>query len=120
MLPPGVPPPGATGLTLAVKVTFEPGRAGFDEELSASVVFAGRTVMVKVSLAPKGGEPSSVTRTVTALVLGDCAGAGVQVTTPVSGLIVMPAGADRRLKTSVLAGISASVAVLVRESVGAP
>src|SRR5437773_2673329 len=45
---------------------------------------------------------------------------GVQVSTPVSESSVIPAGADTRLKVSVLAGRSGSVAVLVTTSVASP
>ena len=39
--PVGVPPPGATALKVAVKVTFDPGNAGFADEVIVLVVLAG-------------------------------------------------------------------------------
>src|SRR2546426_11959983 len=50
------------------------------------------TTMVIVSVSLNGGVPLSVTRTVTVLVPGVCAGVGVQVNTPVNGLIPAPTG----------------------------
>src|SRR5689334_863023 len=63
------------------------------------------------------GEPLSATRTVTVLVLGPWASVGIQVITPLLELMVIPAGAETRPNVSVFAGISASVAVLVANSV---
>src|SRR6266571_5667449 len=63
------------------------------------------------------GAPLSVTRTVIRLVLGPWASVGVQVSTPLLGFRFTPAGADTRLKVNVLAGRSASLAVLVTVSV---
>jgi hypothetical protein len=45
-MPVGVPAPGGTALRVAVKVTFDPGRAGFSEETTAFAVAAGITVRV--------------------------------------------------------------------------
>src|SRR5262249_18708291 len=56
------------------------------------------------------GDPSSVTRTVTVFVLGPCASVGVQEIAPVFVLMVIPAGAETKLKVKLLAGISGSVA----------
>ena len=39
-LPVGVPAPGATAVSVAVKVTFEPGAEGLKDEVKASVVLA--------------------------------------------------------------------------------
>src|SRR5439155_1131936 len=61
----------------------------------------------------EGGAPLSVTFTVIRLVLGPWASVGVQVSTPVLGFTFTPAGPDTRLKVSVFAGRSVSLAVLV-------
>src|SRR5207244_2612561 len=61
------------------------------------------------------GEPLSLTRTVR-LVEPLGPSSGVQVKTPVPALILAPAGAPTRLKVSVLAGRSGSVAVAVKVS----
>src|ERR1043166_9332058 len=75
---------------------------------------ARETVTVKLCAALRGGEPSSVTRTVMRLVLGPCASVGLQVNTPLVGWIRAPAGAPgSRLNVSALAGRSASLATLV-------
>src|SRR5206468_2178489 len=63
--------------------------------------------------ALRGGAPLSVTRTVIKLVLGPCASVGVQLSTPVLASRRTPVGAETRPKLSVLAGRSASLAVLV-------
>src|SRR6266481_9941277 len=68
------------------------------------------TVTVKELVALMGGEPSSVTTTVIVLTLGPCASLGVQLIAPVAGLIIMPPGGESRLKVSVFAGMSGSVA----------
>src|SRR5437762_607748 len=65
---------------------------------------------MKLLVALSAGEPLSVTTTVIVLTLGPCDSAGVQLMAPVSGTIVIPAGGERRLNESVLAGISESVA----------
>ncbi len=76
------------------------------------------TVTVKVWAPDSGGEPLSVTRTGMVTVAGPCASVGVHVNTPVAGLMLAPDGAPAsRLKASVFAGASASVAVKVRVSV---
>src|SRR2546426_3666702 len=63
------------------------------------------TKMENVSVSPSGGVPLSVTRTVAVLVLGVCAGVGVQVNTPVAELIAAPAGAPgSRVNVSVCGG----------------
>src|SRR5713101_1801593 len=48
------------------------------------------------------------------LVLGPCASVGVQVKTPVAGLIVALPGADSSENVSISVAMSGSVAVLVR------
>src|SRR4051794_29263706 len=58
----------------------------------------------------RGGVPLSVTRTVTVLVLGPCVSVGVHEMAPVFVSIVIPGGEEIRLKTSVLTGISESMA----------
>src|SRR5205809_504920 len=76
------------------------------------------TLTVKLRAALRAGEPSSVTRATIRLVLGPCASVGVQVSRPLLGLIVAPAGAPgSRLNASALAGRSGSVARFVTTSV---
>src|SRR3954465_8558250 len=60
--------------------------------VSAGGEFTSSTTPLVVTAAPMGGEPLSVTRIVTALVLGPCASVGVQVNAPLVGLIDAPAG----------------------------
>ena len=65
----------------------------------------------------RGGDPLSVTRMLTALVAGENPFGGFQVKTPVMGLMVAPAGAPGSSeKVNVLAGMSASLAVMVKVS----
>ena len=78
------------------------------------------TMTMKLPVSLSGGEPLSVTRTVTRLVLGSCASVGAQLRTPLLGSRLTPSGADTRLKVSVLAGRSRSVAVLVTTSAASP
>jgi hypothetical protein len=47
--PPGVPPPGATGLTVAVSVTDWPKVDGFTDDVTAVVVLAWFTVCVRAA-----------------------------------------------------------------------
>src|SRR6478736_1619768 len=68
------------------------------------------TVTVKDFESLRFGEPLSVTTTVMLFVLGPCASLGVHEIAPVLGLIVIPAGGERRLKVNVLVGTSESVA----------
>jgi hypothetical protein len=76
-----------------------------------------RTVTVNGCVALIGGEPLSVTRTVMLLTLGACAGLGVQVNTP-APVMFAPSGAPvSRLKVSVCAGKSASLALFVKVKV---
>src|SRR5205814_1051631 len=63
------------------------------------------------------GTPLSLTRTVIRLVLGPWASVGVQVSTPLLGSRVTPAGADTRLNDDGFAGTSASLAVFAAVSV---
>ncbi|GAA5610954.1 hypothetical protein Spla01_02101 [Streptomyces platensis] len=51
-VPVGVPAPGATGATVAVKVTDCPTTDGSGDEMTVVVVSAGSTVWVSVSLEP--------------------------------------------------------------------
>src|SRR5437763_1647122 len=85
--------------------------------VSTGALFTSRTTTVKLLVALRGGAPLSVTRTVIKLVLGPCASVGVQVSTPVLASRRTPVGAETRPKLSVLAGRSASLAVLVTTSV---
>ena len=76
-------------------------------------VEVGNPTTANVREANNGGDPSSVTMTVTRLV--EAFGVGrVHVNTPVLPLMVAPAGAfDPRLNVKALAGRSASIAVFV-------
>src|SRR5437762_711506 len=74
-------------------------------------MFTSVTVTVKLFVALKAGTPLSVTLTLTTFVLGPCASLGVQLITPLAGLMLMPGGALTSAKVSVLAGRSASVAL---------
>src|SRR5262245_20701908 len=80
---------------------------------STGGLFTSVTVMVKLLVSLRFGEPSSVTRTLMTFVLGPCASVGAQVKTPVTGLMAAPAGGEIRLNVSVLAGRSGSLAVAV-------
>src|SRR5258706_422415 len=83
---------------------------------STRALFTSLTTMVIVSAALKAGEPFSVTRMGMEFVLGPCASVGVQVKRPVVALIGAPGGAAAsRLKLSVCAGMSGSVAAAVNE-----
>src|SRR2546421_12023 len=65
---------------------------------STGAVFTSLTIMAMVWEAPSAGEPLSVTRIVTRLLLGPCASDGVQVKMPVAGSMLAPCGApDARL-----------------------
>src|SRR6266496_563886 len=75
------------------------------------------TTIVNDFASLKRGVPLSVTRTVMGLVLGPSASPGVQVSTPMFGSMLTPAGAETRLNVNVFAGTSGSLAVLVTMSV---
>src|SRR5437867_422611 len=81
--------------------------------VSTGALFTSRTTTVKLLVALRGGAPLSVTRTVIKLVLGPCASVGVQGSTQDLASRRTPYGAETRPKLSVLAGRSASLAVLV-------
>src|SRR5262245_56915439 len=84
---------------------------------STGALFASLTVTVKLFTSLKLGTPSSVTRTVIVLVPGPFASLGVQLNTPLLGLMLAPAGAPgSRLYVNVFAGTSASVAETVKDS----
>src|SRR2546425_670604 len=69
------------------------------------------TTMVNDFASLRTGDPLSVTRTVIRFVLGAWVVEGVQVNTPVVGLMLAPDGAPgSRLNASVLTGKSESVA----------
>src|ERR1041384_7367655 len=85
--------------------------------VSTGARFTSLTTRVKLLASLSGGEPLSVTCTVIRLVLGPWPSVGVQVKTPVPGSRLTPGGANSRLKVSVLAGKSGSVAVLVTTKV---
>src|SRR5204863_93780 len=61
--------------------------------LNTGARFTSRTVTVNLFVALKAGTPLSVTLTLTTFVLGPCASFGVQLTTPLPRLIVIPVGA---------------------------
>src|SRR5207244_1041202 len=78
--------------------------------------FTSFTTTVKLWVALNGGPPLSVTRTVIAFVDGPCASAGVQLNTPLVGLMTALVGAPAsRLNARTLS--SASVAEFVNVSV---
>src|SRR5437016_478251 len=77
--------------------------------------FTSWTITRHVLVALSGGVPLSVTTTETLLVEGLLVCCGVHVITPalvLSGLMVMPFGAEAKLKVKLCAGTSGSVAVL--------
>src|SRR5262245_8191585 len=76
-------------------------------------LFASVTTTTKLFVSLNGGDPLSVTRTVTVLVLGPCASAGIQLNSPLA-VRVAPLGPVNRLNVSVFAGRSESVAVIVK------
>src|SRR5438105_1630504 len=76
--------------------------------------FTSLTVTVTGFSSERLGVPLSVTRTLKVNVPGPWASVGVQVNTPVTGSMAAPLGAPTRLKVSVLAGMSGSVAVAVK------
>jgi len=77
------------------------------------VRFTSLTVTVIASSSDSAGVPLSVTRTVKVYVPGPSVSVGVQLKAP-SALIEAPAGSPTRLKVSVLAGRSGSLAVAVK------
>src|SRR5258706_2274353 len=80
-------------------------------------LFDSITVTVKVCVALREGEPLSVTMTPIRLVVPPCVSDGVQPNTPLVELTEAPAGApESRLNVSDCAGISGSLAVLVKVS----
>src|SRR5207248_820819 len=84
--------------------------------VSTGALFTSRTRTAKVLVALSGGAPLSVTRTVIRLVLGPCASVRVQLGNPALSLRSALARSATRPKLSVLAGRSASLAVLVTTS----
>src|SRR6266851_1659133 len=79
---------------------------------------AGSTMILKLRVALRLGVPLSLTRTVARLVLGAGTAIGVQLNSPVAGLIAAPAGkALSRLKVSISGGASGSEATIVKVSV---
>src|SRR5437879_4019540 len=85
--------------------------------LNTGARFTSVTVTVKLFVALKAGTPLSVTLTLTTFVLGPCASLGVQLITPLAGLMLMPRGALTNAKVNVLAGRSASVALALTDRV---
>src|SRR5512137_1320793 len=84
-----------------------------------TLVILGRgcTVTAKFCMSDKLGVPLSITITDIALVVFTRSGAGVQVNCPVRGSMLAPAGALLRLKVSIWAGKSRSIARLVNAKV---
>src|ERR1051326_9244616 len=78
--------------------------------VSTGARFTSFTITLKLFVALRLGLPLSLTRTVTRFVLGPWLSPGVQVIAPLLLSMLMPAGAVRRAKVSVLAGMSASAA----------
>src|SRR5439155_6797708 len=72
------------------------------------------TITRNVVLLLRGGEPSSVTHTVTVFVLSACAAVGCQVKTPLDASMAAPTGAPiPRLKVRMFGGMSGSYALFV-------
>src|SRR5437899_1271467 len=123
-------PPGAPGssekvnicagmsepLALTVKVRSDPSVIVlFPIDVRTGAELVSVTIIVIVSKSPRAGEPLSVTRTVTVLVLGPCASVGVHVKTPLLELIVAPVGAPAsKEKVKICAGMSGSVALAAK------
>src|SRR6266702_965466 len=83
--------------------------------VSTGGLFTSLTMTVIVSAPLSGGTPLSVTRMVIEFVLGPWVSLGVQLKRPVAGSMLAPAGAPGSSeKVSVLAGMSASLAVTVK------
>src|SRR5258706_7571590 len=81
-----------------------------------AALFTSVTIRVNVDVSLSLGDLLSATRTVITLVLGPCASEGVHVNNPFVALIDASAGAPAsRLKLSVCAGMSGSVAAAVNE-----
>src|SRR5437867_13436980 len=85
--------------------------------VSTGALFGSFTITVKLLLSFSGGVPLSVTLIAIRFVLGPWASVGVQVNKPLLESRLTPLGAETRLKVSVLADRSASVAELVTTSV---
>src|SRR5262245_8837976 len=100
----------------AVKVNSNPSLVDlFPIGDSTGGLLISLTTMVIVLASLNGEEALSVTRSVTALVLGPCDSPGVQVKTPLLALMLAPAGAPgSRLNVSACAGKSESVAPAVK------
>ena len=81
---------------------------------STGALFTSFTTTVKLFVSFCGGMPLSVTRTVIVWVPGPCVSLGIQVSTPLLGLMLAPAGGETKLNVSALAGWSASLATAVR------
>src|SRR5436190_10953 len=82
-------------------------------DASTGALFTSFTTTVKLRVSLRLGVPLSVTCTLIVFVLGPCASVGVQLNTPLSGLMLAPAGGLTRLNVSDLVGTSESVAVIV-------
>src|SRR5262245_60642971 len=75
------------------------------------------TVTAKLFVSLRDGMALSVGLTVSVALPGPCTSLGVQVNTPLLGLMLAPAGGETKLNVSALAGTSESVATVVRVSV---
>src|SRR2546426_706894 len=84
---------------------------------STGALFASLTTTVKLLVSLNEGMPLSVTRMVRIKVLGLCAAVGVQVNTPVLGLMLAPGGSETKLNVRMFVGTSTSSAVMVNVSV---
>ena len=86
-------------------------------KFKTGAVFDSKTVTRKVCVALRLGEPLSVTRRETVLVLGPCDSVGVQVNKPFDEFIVAPlGGVVAKLNVRIFAGISASEATALKLS----
>src|SRR5438093_1164572 len=77
---------------------------------------AGTTIIWNVAVSLRGGEPESMTRTVTVLVVAAKTTGAFQTNCPLVESMVAPAGEASRLKVSAWAGRSGSLAPIVNTS----
>src|ERR1039458_4014165 len=80
---------------------------------STGATFTSRTMNVKLVVSLNGGVPLSVTLTTTVFVDGLCVWTGVHVMTPLTGLMLMPLGAETKLEVKVCGGVSRSETTFV-------
>ena len=84
-------------------------------KVSVGGEFDSLTVIWKLCVVLRLGEPLSKTRIVTVFVLGPCASLGIQLMAPLV-LTVRFVGPETKANVNMLVGASASVAVAVRLS----